>query len=316
MKVSSLWNQKRHALILKDEVIRFVTSKKPDLRTITYKEELTVPVGYIENGVIRKEEELIEFITPYIEKWGLKKTKIQLCLPDSQLVIRRHFVPRSTSNTEVKAKLYFELGESLILPWDDPLLDIAFINKGEKEDEVLIFACQQTIIQQLQQFFEKLSVEINAIDVSPLMNYRLLHSMAPQTNGQEVIIAQVDKSSICFTIFEEEKPLFFRHLYQEGEEMLIQEVAAATEAKESSLVSFDLLSQELERIIHFYRYNVRAGKGQYERLLLCGDHPALPGIEAFLAEQFEFPVSRYQVDSHSDRFYDAYGLLLKKEVQV
>ena len=39
---------------------------------------------------------------------------------------------------------------------------------------------------------------------------------------------------------------------------------AATEAKESSLVSFDLLSQELERIIHFYRYNVRAGKGQYE----------------------------------------------------
>ncbi|WP_413379383.1 type IV pilus biogenesis protein PilM [Alkalihalobacillus sp. 1P02AB] len=306
----SLFKQKRrHALILKDHVIRYIGSTKPEHESITTIDEIILPAGLIHDGLIVQEEELIELLSPYIEKWGLKNEKIQICIPDSQLIIRRHQVKKGLSKEEIKGQLYHELGETLLLPWEDPIFDVHTIEKGKKEDEVLLFAVQEKVVQQLILFFGKLSIELNALDVRSLCSYRLFSEQFTCEEQEEQLLVQMDQHSLTFTVFQKGRPLFFRHIFQESVEFM---------AEEDPVFSYvEQAYQEIERVINFYRFNVRVGKGKYSHLFLCGDHQNLSDLKNYLAEQLDFPVIQYKKlaeDESNARYYDSYGLVLKKEV--
>lgn len=306
----SLFKQKRrHALILKDHVIRYIGSTKPDHTTITTMDEIILPAGLIHDGLIVQEEELLELLSPYIEKWGLKNEKIQICIPDSQLIIRRHQVKKSQSKEEIKGQLYHELGETLLLPWEDPIFDVHTIEKGEKEDEILLFAVQEKVVQQLVLFFRKLSIELNALDVRSLCSYRLFSEQFASEEKEEQLLVQMDQHSLTFAVFQKGLPLFFRHIFQEPSEFMTEE--------ESVISYVEQAYQEIERVINFYRFNLRVGKGKYSHLLLCGDHLSLLELKDYISEQLDFPVITYEKlvedESHA-RYYDGYGLVLKKEV--
>ncbi|KYG32305.1 type IV pilus biogenesis protein PilM [Alkalihalobacillus trypoxylicola] len=312
MSLFSLSAKKRHSIIWKDHVIRFLASKSPSHDQITTAKEVFLPPGFIQDGLIKKEEELIEFLIPIFEEWGLKNVNIQMTIPDSQLIIRQHQVKKGKNREEILGQLYFDLGDSFLLPWSDPLFDFQIIKKGEVLDDILVFAVQEKVVEQYKSLVEKLSLSLNAIDVRPLCCYRLFSERLSLEKNKEQVLVMADQQTLTFAVFENSFPLFYRYLpLNPIDSQYLTENDSKNSWKEQ-------IFQELERVLHFYRYNVKVGKGQFSHLLLCGDHSNSKEIQTFIAEQTDIPVMTYShsiEDQTMHHFYDLFGLILKKKVR-
>ncbi len=319
----------RTSLVIKDHVIRYVHAKKPFLTAIQSYGERFLPSGIVQDGQVVDRDTFKIIIDECIEAWGLKGQSVQFCAPDAFVVIKNIQLSYDIPENEIRGHLFLELGESIHLPFEDPVFDYQIIGDKNGKRDVILIASREKSVLQMRNMLSEYKLKPNAADLSSLSIYRLLHKMEKVHADEHVLLVQFDVTSANATIFTNDLPVFTRHFkptvslnswvvdYEGGTERLVwkgNEAEIDGQTRE--------IYTEIDRVLKFYHFSVNDGKASVTRMILVGDHPYLNKMVKMCRENLDV-----QVDSGMDEsietkkgslpqhFFEAAGLALKKEVQ-
>ncbi|WP_449537135.1 type IV pilus biogenesis protein PilM [Ferdinandcohnia sp. Marseille-Q9671] len=311
-------------IIIKDHAIRYVGVKQSNPITVQKFREKYLPPGIIQEGKIIEKDTLHLILDECVTDWGIKNNQVQFTIPDPFVVIRKISIPIEVKDDEILGYVYLELGATIHLPFEDPVLDYKLLseNEDEKRKEVLIFAAPEDVAYEYSSLLEEVDLKPIAADISPLCMYRLFHFCNKTNEEEHSLLIQFDLQSVNLSIFHQDIPLFMRHITLETSigDWEIQQNSSNTLADirwnshQSKLeVLMDELLKEIEHVMNFYRFNMTQSKGKITNLLISGDHPNLPDITSALFERYEIPVHTIdQFDKLPSHYYLPLGLALKE----
>lgn len=319
----------RNSLIIQDHVIRYVRAKRPELNAIIDFQERYLPVGVIENGKIVEHETLRTIIEECMSTWKIKGEEVFFTIPDSVVVLRHHQIPESIKEEEIIGHLFFELGEKLHLPFENPLMDIHDLGLVGKMREVLVFAAPEDTVSYFANLLEECKAKPVVADLSPLSYFRLYFETDLSERYEHMMLVQCYRSQVNVTIFHDQVPLMMRSLKWElsTERWTITEEASVSIYKwngdENDVYgAWEEILKDIEKLINFYRFTYQKGEAGVNNIIFTGDHPFLRTFEGSCEKRFDIPVKSVEIlecmtidqEQIPTRFYEGVGLVLKKEV--
>ncbi len=332
MKSMALIGGKKFANIeIQDYVIRYAEMKNnKKSAVVTHCDEYYIPKGVVENGHVVDEELFVKTLKYCVRKWKLRGKKIRFIVPDSSVIIRTIDVPADTADEELTGYIYFELGHSVHLPFENPIVDAISLGVIEDKKQALVVASSEEVVDSYYDFFKGERALPVVADVSALCQYRLFHHYGITNENDIYMLAQFDVKSASISVFEQHKPIFMQ-------EVTIPyvpdtwKVAALSQGgilskeqfnRDNVLSAISDIYTEMERILRFYQYTLRSGEKQVTKILLTGDHPFMDEIFEGMQMRLETPVQtlapdKIQVaqDMEVDtKYYNVLGLALKEGV--
>jgi type IV pilus assembly protein PilM len=313
--------------MINDHVIRYVFSTH-NSKGLVYKSygERYLPAGIIIEGKIMERETLLMILEECISDWKLRGKPLLFTVPDTAVVVRRVEVDDDVPDDEVKGHLYLELGETLHLPFDEPIFDISIVGRNNGKKDVILIGTPEDMINDYKELFEEVKLKPLVADLSSLGFYRLLFHLDLANPSDHLLSLQLRVDSMNVTIFHKNVPVFTRHvklaiengsweikrdiendyLYWHGDKIEVERQL------------LDAIS-ELERIMNFYRFSLTKGKEQITKLSITGDHPELLSFITRCKDSFNLGIHNLHnveiVTKHGQaipsRFNEVIGLSLK-----
>ncbi|QKS71855.1 pilus assembly protein PilM [Paenalkalicoccus suaedae] len=317
-------NTTRHALIIHDHVIRFVKAKRSSLREIELMEERFIPQGVLQNGRIVELDTFATILQEITDEWKLRKKKVMFTIPDSMAVIRRHQVPITVHQDEIRSHLYMELGESLHLPIEQPVFHAHEISANEETRDMLIFAAPEENVVMISKLLKEVHIKPVVADLVNLSLFRFYELMGFREE-EHMMMLQVYPTHVHATIFDHELPLVMRTIPLESNSdkwKLDYGELRFTGESEELLSGWRDAEDEIGKLLNFYQYNYQSGQSSVGKIVVSGDHPLLEKLTE-LAKQtftqkvvglFELEAETKRQERIEARFYEAVGLAMKKEV--
>jgi type IV pilus assembly protein PilM len=316
-------------LILKDHVIRYIELKSRHPLSIAKYGEKFLPEGIISDGKIVSREMLEAILEQCIQSWKIRKRRIRFIVPDSYIAIRKLSVPSVLKAEEIRGYLSLELGETIPLPFEQPVFDFVPLKQiSNEEQEILLFAAPEQAVAEYTQLFERLKLKPIAADISPLSLYRLLFTLKDINPKEHLLLVQCDLSSVHVTVFHEHYPLFTRQLNVEMNMNDWEQIQIGnsnkyylqwTRSEEELNLQFENIITEIDRVMNFYRFSFQQGEQQINGIVLMGDHPFFHNIYRLMVDRFNIPVEHIDdevIQALSDpldrSYYLPLGLALKE----
>ncbi|MGG2952997.1 type IV pilus biogenesis protein PilM [Geobacillus stearothermophilus] len=302
----ALWRRKAKQanIIIKDHVLRYVEAKPGQPPEARRWGERALPPGIIRDGKIADRETLAMILDECVDEWKLDGRRVRFVVPDPFVMIRHLPLPAHLSDEDIRGYLFLELGESIPLPFADPVFDYVVMERTSEAVSILLFAAPEEAVSEYAALLEEADLRPVAADVSPLCAYRPFYAAGQAAPDDHILLVQFDESAVNLSVFHRHLPLFMRHLPLE-----------AYRDRTAAIVDpFVDVYKEMERIMSFYSFSLQQGKQSITRLFLAGDHPELGHVFTALTERLEVPVERLSasLDPLPDRFHLAWGLALKE----
>ncbi|MBD8068848.1 type IV pilus biogenesis protein PilM [Bacillus sp. PS06] len=311
-------------IIIKDHVIRYVGVKQSSPIVVQKYRERYLPSGVIDEGKIVERDTLQLILEECVSEWGIKKRQVRFTIPDSAVVIRKITVPLDIRDDEIVGYLYTELGATIHLPFDEPVLDIKILPEQNEKKQVLLFAAPEEVAISYSTLLQEVSLKPIAADISPLCMYRLFDYNDKTNVDDHTLLIQFDLQTVNLSIFHEHIPIFMRHLQLETtmDDWDIQQSTAGTKAEIKWLntqraleMIFEELYREIDHVLNFYQYSLMKGQESVTRILLSGDHPYLNEVYSRISDRYEVDVITIDsIENLPANYYLPLGLALK-EVQ-
>ncbi|MFC4320955.1 type IV pilus biogenesis protein PilM [Litchfieldia salsa] len=311
-------------IIIKDHVIRYVGVKQSSPLVVQKYREHYLPSGIIDEGKIIERDTLKLILEECVSEWGISKRQVRFTIPDSSVVIRKIVVPIDIKDDEIVGYLYSELGSTIHLPFDEPVLDIKKLSENDDKKEILLFAAPEDLANAYSALLQEVSLKPIAADISPLCMYRLFDYSDKTNLKDHILLIQFDLQTVNLSIFYQHIPIFMRHLPLETtiEDWEIQQNRAGSNAEikwgnsERSLEGIiEEIYREIDHVLNFYQYSLMKGKESVTKILFSGDHPYSNDVFSRVIERYEIPVSTIDsIEKLPPNYYLPLGLALK-EVQ-
>lgn len=308
-------------LVINDHCIRYAELKQKNPVLPLRFGQRFLPPGLIADGKINDFETLENILAECIDEWKINKREIRFTVPDSLVIIRKVTIPADVKEDEIHGYLYLELGSSIHLPFEDPVFDVISLGTVNQSQEILIFAAPEKFVAEYAELFRKGKLKPIAADISHLALYRLYHQQAMAADNEVLLSIQFDLDIVSMCLFEEQIPVFMRHIpgdlnenwkLKRGREKGNQEYIYEGEISELTF-QFEDIYRDISKLMDFYRYSLTQGKNEVSRILVNGDHPMLDRILADMKERFGIPVSTIRVGMKGDgaeEFPRAFHLVL------
>jgi type IV pilus assembly protein PilM len=281
-------------LYISNYSIQLLELKSTDPLIVNRFVECYLPDGTIVDGTIKDFEKLSMIVEQCISDWGIKRKKIRFITPDAFVMVRKVKIPLELNDDEIKGYLYLELGHNIHLPFEEPVFDFVPLEQTENEKEILLFAAPESIIKQYTDLFASIKLDPCAADLSALCSYRFLFEKGQVTAKENTLHLEIKLDSINFSIFENLKPIFTRHMQLEGM-MKNWKYKLEPESKlyyQYELTDKDTLTshfrdviKEVEKIINFYRFSIHQGNKQITQIILVGDNPYIADFTEMLKDE-------------------------------
>lgn len=280
--------------------------------------ERALPVGIIREGKIIDKESLTMILEECVDEWKIKGYDVRFLVPDHFIVIRKIQIPNDIDDDEIKGYLYLELGTSIHLPFEEPVLDVFVLGTVGDKKEVLLFAAPEQIVYDYTDVFEDVKLKPIAADVSSLSMYRLYQKLDLGNPKDHLMIIQFDLEMVNVSVFHDFIPMFMRHLTMELNYSLWKKNSEGllvwTGEQDELMGQMEDNFTEIYRMMNFYRFSLQHGKAEVTKILLTGDHPSFENIYKRLVEMNEIPVETIQlrslVDSNGESLHRHYHLAL------
>ncbi len=313
-------------IIINDHVIRYMDSKSSQLASSKEFGERYLPAGLIRDGKIINKESLIHILEECVEDWGIKKRTVNFLVPDSTVLFRKVSIPKDVADDEIKGYLFFEIGSSIHLPFEDPLFDYHVLGERDDKKEILLFASPEKTVHEFEELLESVQLKPVVADISALANYRLYHHLDFSHANDHLLLLQFTIHSINMSIFHQHKPVFMRHMNIIDLDNVWTEKLDDDGQLTIKCVNVDKMTGnlqdhflEIERVINFYKFSIHQGNAEVNKVLLTGDHPYLDFIKDKLGDLTNLQVVSLTEDaipSHRGesipiRYHLPLGLLLK-----
>ena len=297
-------------ITIKDYVIRIVETTGNDLSSIKFFTEKALPSGLIKHGKIINEIEFYSFMQELVKELKIKNQQIQFNVPDSLVIMRQ--IDISTELKEKKEILEYiemEIGNSIHLPFQDPIIDLVDLKEeiSEPENEtqfVTFFAVPVEEVRKYTEVFIDVSLNPIAADVGILGDYRYFNHTNSIYEDHIYMLVEFNMNSILLGVFSSNQLEFLR--YQELDVSLANHHYDEYAGKitwdyvEDEYVIEGLIEDqvnELERIMNFYRFSLHKGEKMVTDLVLLGDYPDLQTIYQKVMNRYE-EISIHYLDGH------------------
>ena len=311
--------KKSHVSIeVNNYVLRVLVSRGPNLvQPQCY--EIPLPEGIIQDATIMDETALYEFLKEHASKLGGKKQNVRFFVPDTSVLLKTIEHPDHISGEELEGYVQMEIGHSIHLPFQEPLIDV--YDPVPEDGKAVIFAAPPEEVQKLIGILLDNHFKPQLADIRALANLRLLEHLEMVNAKKTYLIADWSINELSICIYSEGNVEFLR--FQSIDTDLAKwrhEVMNGAHVKFSYdgdiqdylLVLTDQVL-ELDRMMNFFRFSLHKGEKSVDEIIIMGDNPLLNDIKDILLKQFQLPIHMVddrQIDSKFPGFKAKYAALL------
>ena len=195
-----MFNKKKKTHIsieLKDYVLRAIVAKGPNPESWKGY-EFPLAQGIVENAVITDELALYEIIKEHVIEWAGKKQNVRFFVPDTSVLLKTFSHPSDVEPHQLKGYAEMELGISIHLPFDEPLLDV--FDPVEGDGEAMLFAIPSEEVNKMAGICLDASLKPQAADIRGLCTLRLLESMQ-LLDEQKTYLLRIGQLMNCPFVF-------------------------------------------------------------------------------------------------------------------
>ncbi|KMN40868.1 MULTISPECIES: type IV pilus biogenesis protein PilM [Lysinibacillus] len=311
--------RKSHVSIeLKDYVLRAIVAKGPEPNQ-WQGYEYPLAAGIVENGTIIDEVALFEVIKEQVMKWTGKKQAVRMFVPDTTVLLKNFEHPKDVKPQELRGYAEMELGHSIHLPFQDPLIDV--YDADAEDGKAILFAAPSEEITKLVGMLLDVSLEPEAADIRALCNIRLLEHMSLLMPNKTYLIAEWSINELSISIFSNGQVEFLRYqtievdmtqwLGKKENEFSYQFIYNG-ESENYQMVVMDQVL-EIDRMMNFFKFSLHKGEKTVDEIIMLGDNPLLKSIGNLLASNLEPPlrvVDGEKIEKSFPRFKREFSTLL------
>lgn len=286
-------------LIIDDHSIRIVETNGDNIFAVRLFGERIVPKDLIRHGKIIDEIGFYEYMKDLVKELKIRNRQVRFNVPSSLVIMRQVEVPSHLQEKkEILDYIDNELGKSIHLPFEDPIIDIPTVapidSEAENEArEITFFAAPGEELRKYTEVFVDVSLRPQAVDVGILSSYRYFHHTQTVAENRIYLLVEFNASSTHLGIFNRGNIEFLRyqdldiHLKGQYDEEL-QEISWEYEEDENYAkgIMMDQVS-ELDRIMNFYRFSLHRGDKVVTDIVLFGDNPYLEDVYQEMKNRFE-----------------------------
>ncbi|WP_155590371.1 type IV pilus biogenesis protein PilM [Lysinibacillus cavernae] len=288
--------RKSHVSIeLKDYVLRAIVAKGPE-PSHWQGYEYPLPADIVENGAIVDEVSLFEIIKEQVVKWTGKKQAVRMFVPDTTVLLKSFEHPKDVKPQELRGYAEMELGHSIHLPFQDPLIDV--YDPDAEDGKAILFAAPSEEITKMVGMLLDVSLDPEAVDIRALCNIRLLEHMSMLVPNKTYLIAEWSINELSISIFSNGQVEFLR--YQSIETDMAQwqgknvnefsyQFLYNGETEDYQMVVMDQVL-EIDRMMNFFKFSLHKGEKTVDEIIMLGDNPLLKSIGTLLSSNLETPL--------------------------
>ncbi|WLV24116.1 pilus assembly protein PilM [Aciduricibacillus chroicocephali] len=315
-------------IVIDDYVVRIVENKGSTLDSVQMLAERPLEPGLIENGKIVDEIGFYEFMKTLVKECGLKSCDCRFNVPNSLVIMRRVEFPAELEGEAVKDHFLMEVGNTIHLPFERPVLDVHIHEEfveGDKQVGTLFAASEEEVIKYATTL-EDCGLRPVAADVQPLGVYRYFLQSDRLNPSRVSLFFELNLTGTNLSIFHENRIEFMR--FQQIDIRMedwtydtkyTKWINWSYQSDETNLIGMmeDQIS-ELDRVMNFYRFSQHGGSKQVEEIIITGDSPDLHTFVRKIENRFDLPVVHLEkIMTEADEepvgasFIPALGLALK-----
>ncbi|MEK5216303.1 type IV pilus biogenesis protein PilM [Psychrobacillus sp. FSL H8-0487] len=283
------------AIELNEYIIRAIVMTNQDVnQTVVYEQPLSA--GIIEGDSIRDEMALYDTFKNLVDVWGIKRHDVRFFVPDSSVMMKTFEHPSDVVGNKLKAYVEMELGQTIHLPFTNPLIDVydAKLNDGE----ATLFAAPSEEVNKLAGLLDDVSLTPTVADVRSLSTIRLLEKLNLFTHQKSYLITDWSIAGLSISIYTPGKLEFLRCQtietpIKQWESRIVdeQEVAFVYEGdiEEYRMLLIDQIA-EIDRILNFYRFSLYKGEKAVDEIIILGDSPEIDYIVNEVRSTYDTPI--------------------------
>ncbi|MEB2278403.1 pilus assembly protein PilM [Lysinibacillus xylanilyticus] len=316
--------KKSHVSIeIKDYILRAIVAKGAD--SSQWKGyEMPLAQGIVEGSVIQNEMELFDVMKNDVAKWAGKKQNARIFVPDTSVLLKGFEHPDDIEWNELKGYVEMELGQSIHLPFQDPLIDV--YDPNPNDGQAMLFAVPSEEVTKMIGLLLDATLDPQAADIRALCNIRLLEYLQLIKDDRTYLIADWSINELSISIFSFGQLEFLR--YQSFDTDLskwkpeeIEEYRFSYHSEVEDEYRMILTDQmlEIDRIMNFFKFSLHKGEKSVDEIIILGDNPLLSTVKEFLENNFSIPIImlndsiiQKSFPQFSEQFASLLGLALKE----
>lgn len=274
--------------------------------------EAAVPQGYVEDDQIKDEIGFFDWLKEQNASWGLKRDEVRYFVPDSAVMMKAIEHPENIETHELKGYVQMELGRSVQLPFENPLLDVYDPVPGDRK--ATVFAAPAEEVMRFAGILDDANLDPVIADIRALSSIRYFAKRDYLKKEKTYLLVEWMMTGAVVTIYRDGFVEFLRHqplekdngryvAYQEGEDVHFRFDGNYENYQ------FQLSDQvaELERMMTFYRFSIHKGDIAVDEIISFGESPDLEYIENQMLQNPSFPTITTVKDEDVNKFYNGFG---------
>ncbi|MER2028584.1 MAG: pilus assembly protein PilM [Solibacillus sp.] len=294
-----MFNMKRKShvsIVISDYVMRALVLKGATVdQPVIY--EMPLPKTAVQEGVILDEMAMYDLIKSNVQNWGGRKQNVRFLVPDTSILLKTFEHPADISGKNLKEYVQMEVGQSIHLPFQEPLIDVH--DPIEGDGKAVLFAAPPDEVGKMIGLMLDNHLNPQVADIRALCNLRLLeHIQFIDTNRTYLVTDwSINELSICIYSNGEVEFLRFQTIDTNPDNWQ-QNIIENDEVEfnyKADLDDFRAATTdqvlEIDRMMNFFKFSLHKGEREVDEIVVMGDHPLLQSIEALLNENLPTPVS-------------------------
>lgn len=299
------------AIELDDFYIRALRFIEGDISTaVLY--EAPLPSGVVVEEVVQDEMQFYEILKELVKEWGIAKDDLYFFVPDHAVLMRVFNYPDNLTIDQLKGYVEMEIGQSIHLPFESPLIDVDA--KGMKEGEAVLFAVPSEEIMLLTSLYEDVRLEPTHLGIRALSNLRFLDMTKYLKQNRTYLIVDWSIQAASMSIYSDGNVDFLRYQSIEAEKEGWRYIGDEETGShfvydgDQDLYNRLLLDQgyEIERILNFYRFSLHKGEKSVDEIIMMGEHSQMETIVQEVRNIIDSPIVIID-DAYVSAHYKGYG---------
>ncbi|NLY80478.1 MAG: pilus assembly protein PilM, partial [Lysinibacillus sp.] len=258
--------------------------------------EVEIPNHIIEESILKDEMALFEIFKEYASKWGGKNQSVRFIVPDSSILLKAFDHPNDVKSNQLREYVEMELGHSIHLPFENPLIDV--FDPKEGDGKAMMIAASSEEVNKYINLFLDIAMRPEVADVRALCNLRLLEDMGLLQDNKTYLLTNWLINELSIAIYSNGNLDFQRFqpigtdindwkAKENGEHQLAFTYQGDLD-QYRMLISDQVL--ELDKIMNFYRFSLNKGDKGVDEIIIMGDNPNLDLIHTYLQDSFQLPI--------------------------
>ena len=274
--------------------------------------EYPLPSGIVEDEIVQDEMAFFDLLKELVKEWNISKHDLRFFVPDHSVMMRTFEHPKSIESDRLKEYVEMELGRTIHLPFENPLIDV-YDHKTD-DGEAVIFAAPSEEVINLMRLYHDVKLNPTVLDVRTLSTYRFLKSTSLFSPEKTYLIADWSVNAVSISIYSNGNIDFLR--YQPIEKPS-HDWQYKTDASNNNVYSYEgdikeyhipLTDQvfEMDRILNFYRFSLHKGEKSVDQIVLIGDNPEMDFIVEQMRSNIDTPIEVID-DAYVQKFYTQFN---------